>query len=102
MITVVRSVAAFFFIGAVLAIALRQFDRVVRHRLFGRESPALLVRDLVFFWTLAVLLTAPAVAGALGVTLADKLPWVLFSTTLGVVAVIVWAYYEFIVIGRER
>jgi hypothetical protein len=101
-IQAVRTVAFPVIIALVVAIALRQLDRVMRHRLFGSESPEILIRDVVFFWGLAFLLTIPALAGAFGVILATSPVWVILSSTVGVALLAIVAYYEFRIIGRDR
>lgn len=97
----ISSVATPIFLLLIAGIALRQLDRVMRHRLMGRESPELLIRDVVFFWTLAILLVVPAVAGIFNETLNDKVVWVVLRTSLGLAALVVFAFYEFFRIGRE-
>lgn len=97
----INSIVAVTYFGLVIAIALRQLDRVMRHRLMRRESPHLLIRDLVFFWSLALLLVLPAVAGAFGVNLSQFLWWVLVRAGIGISVLTVFAYYEFVVIGRN-
>lgn len=101
LIDVLNIASALVSVGLVVAIAFRQLDRVMRHRLMGRESPDLLVRDLIFFWALVILTVLPAVAGAFGHTLGLYLWWVILRDAIGIVVLVVWAYYEFVVIGRR-
>lgn len=87
-------------VALIIAIALRQLDRVMRHRLFRTETPGLLLRDSLFFWALVVLIVIPTIALVFGVTLGDHLWWVIMRGFVGAFVLAVWAYYEFIYIGR--
>lgn len=101
-IQVARTIAFPIIIMLVVAIALRQLDRVMRHRMFKSESPEILIRDIVFFWGLAFLLTVPALTGAFGIVLGQNPVWVILSSAIGIALLAVFAYYEFVVIGRRR
>lgn len=100
-IAVIRTVTVPVYIVLIMAIALRQLDRVMRHRLMHREPPEVLVRDVVLFWSLVVLIVAPAIAGAFGQTLGDNLVWVVFSTVVALGALGIFAWYEFFRIGKK-
>ena len=98
----INLVAALASFSLVVAIALRQLDRVMRHRLMGRDSPDLLIRDTAFFWALVVLFVLPAIASAFGHTLSNYLWWVIVRSIVGVGVLALWAYYEFAVVGRDQ
>lgn len=101
LVAAISGLALVEFLVLAVAIGLRQADRVRRHRRLHREPPELLLRDLVFFWVLMILLAVPTVAGLFGETLGDKLWWVLARTVLGSAALLVFAGYEYLRIGRD-
>lgn len=98
----INLIAALASFGLVVAIALRQLDRVMRHRLMGRDSPDLLIRDTAFFWALVVLFVLPAIASAFGHNLSNYLWWVIVRSVVGVGVLALWAYYEFAVVGKDQ
>lgn len=99
-IQLTRTIASPIMIALAVAIALRQADRVIRHRIFKDESPQILIRDVIFFWGLAFLLVTTAVSGAFGVILAQSPVWVVFSSVVGILLLGIIAVYEYRVIGR--
>lgn len=101
-IQAVRTIALPIIVLLVIAIALKQGERVYRHWRFGEGSPAILVRDIVFFWGLAFLFTSGAVAGMFGIILGTIPAWVMLSSTISILLLAFFAYYEFIVIGRQQ
>lgn len=85
----------------IILVALRQLDRFMRNRFMGRQSPALLLRDLIFFWSVVLLLLLSTVATVLDVDLTADLPWIVLRGVIGTIALLVWFYYEFFIIGRD-
>lgn len=83
-------------------VALRQLDRVMRHRIFRKETPSLLLRDLFLFWSLVVLTLIPLVAIIFGNReFASGIVWVLIRAAIGLFVLGLFAYFEFFVIGRS-
>lgn len=101
-IEAVNTVAFLVSVTLTIAIALRQTDRVMRHRLLHKGPPQLLIRDIVFFWALAIVFLVPAIFGMFGEIVSDKLWWVILRSVIGIVALSVFAWYEYVVIGRRE
>lgn len=102
LIQMIRTIALPLIVFLTVAIAARQVDRVMRHRLFGDESPEILIRDVLFFSGLAFLLVIPATAGIFGIVLGTVPLWILISTTIGVALLALIAYFEYFRIGKRR
>jgi hypothetical protein len=101
-IQAVRTIALPIILVLVVGIAAKQLDRVYRHWRYGDGSPQILIRDVVFFWGLAFLFTAGAVAGVFGIILGTVPAWVILSSTISIGLLLVFAYYEFVLIGRQK
>jgi hypothetical protein len=99
-IQIVRTIALPIIVTLVIAIALRQLGRIVRHARFGEGRPEILTRDVLFFLGLSFLFIVPAAAGMLGIILATNPIWVILSSTIAISLLAVFAYYEYVVIGR--
>ncbi len=94
-ITTVNTLVGWAYVILIGAIGSRQTIRLIALR---GKSPRLLIRDNVLFWCLALLLIIPLI---FGVTLRDNIWWTLLRGALGLIALGIWAYYEFFVIGKE-
>ena len=101
-IQTVRTVALPIILFLVVAIAAKQGDRVYRHWRYGEGSPEILIRDVIFFWGLAFLITAGAVAGVFGIILGTIPWWVILSSTISIGLLGVFFIYEYFVIGRQQ
>lgn len=100
-IQLIRTVALPIIVFLSVAIAARQVERVVRHRMFGDESPEILWRDVLFFSGLAFLLIVPASAGIFGIVLGTAPAWIFTSTIIGVALLGMIFYYEYFRIGKR-
>lgn len=100
-IHLIRAIGLPIIVFLTVAIAARQVDRIMRHRIFGEEAPEILTRDVLFFSGLAFLLVVPATFGIFGVVLATMPLWTVISTAVGIALLCVMAWFEYFVIGRR-
>lgn len=98
-IDLINTVTLVLDITLILAIAVRQGARFILF--WGKSPPVLLVRDFIFFWVLVILLAVPLIFGAAtDIHIGDSLVWVSVRAILGLIALVMWFYYEYFVIGR--
>ena len=99
---VISSLTLVYTVVVVIAIALRQLVRLYSHLHSGRGVPSILKRDMIFFWGLVILIVIPSIAAILDFVLTNFLPWVVIRSVIGISVLTMFAYYEFVLIGRRE
>lgn len=96
-----RVALALFTVGVLLGFGSTAF-RLVRLHLAGIPLPRLIWRDVVVFGGLALTFVAIGVHRVLDMPFAGELWWSLASASVAVIAVWVYVWYEFAVVGHRR
>lgn len=101
-VEVVGAVALMLFVAGVLLGFGSTAFRLVRLHRAGIPLPRLIWRDVMVFGGLALTFVAIGIHRVMGFPFADELWWALGTSSVAVIAVWIYVYYELAVVGHRR